>query len=228
VKTSNAFVDVIKFQAKLEAANESILEHSRLINLIQHRTEREVSSENELVLARSRLTFAKNERIQFQNSLINSVADLEQLTGKRNLKIKPPPVVFPSIKSLDLIVQSAFEIAPTIKKSEQDIKSAESEIDIKQSVLWPQLSARVEEYMGGTYPSNLSYIALTFNPGNGLSALSGANEAKAKLNSATEAIEVSKKDLIDKIRSDYNLYQTSTNQEEGLPPSTHLLDLTQG
>jgi adhesin transport system outer membrane protein len=46
--------------------------------------------------------------------------------------------------------------------------------------------------------------------------LSGADEAKAKLNSVTEGIEVSKKDLTDKIRSDYNLYQTSTNQEEVL------------
>ena len=58
----------------------------------------------------------------------------------------------------------------------------------------------------------MAYLALTFQPGNGLSALSSAHEAESRIGGLQSQKETYKKELTDKLRNDYNTVQLSLNQ----------------
>ena len=211
-KVVNAYCQMVKLQEQILTANENIIEHQRLMELIQHRADGNVSPQNEFVMAKARLASARNERMQYQNAMLNAKADLEQLTSKKIIRLKVPKPEITLSKALTETLDSGIEFSPQLKKLEADIASSESDVTAKKSLLYPQLSARYEAFNGSNYPSDMAYLALTFQPGNGLSALSSAHEAESRIGGLQSQKETYKKELTDKLRNDYNTVQLSLNQ----------------
>lgn len=222
IKVTNAFCNMIKFQEKLLSASESVVEHQRLLELIERRAMGEISPENEVTLARARLAQSKSDQLQYELSYKNAKADLEQLTGvKVESLIKPAPTNLMLDKnSTPLLIERAINYSPTLKKLEAQRAAAEADKETKKSILWPQLSARYshnwEAGGGGTYsvPSDTAFLALTFQPGNGLSSLSTINQAEAMISSAESNRENASKDISDRIRLAINDLSSSGNEVE--------------
>jgi adhesin transport system outer membrane protein len=222
IKVTNAFCNMIKFQEKLLSASESVVEHQRLLELIERRAMGEISPENEVTLARARLAQSKSDQLQYELSYKNAKADLEQLTGvKVESLIKPAPTNLMLDKnSTPLLIERAINYSPTLKKLEAQRVAAEADKETKKSILWPQLSARYshnwEAGGSGTYsvPSDTAFLALTFQPGNGLSSLSTINQAEAMISSAESNRENASKDISDRIRLAINDLSSSGNEVE--------------
>ena len=222
IKVTNAFCNMIKFQEKLLSASESVVEHQRLLELIERRAMGEISPENEVTLARARLAQSKSDQLQYELSYKNAKADLEQLTGvKVESLIKPAPTNLMLDKnSTPLLIERAINYSPTLKKLEAQRVAAEADKETKKSILWPQLSARYshnwEAGGSGTYsvPSDTAFLALTFQPGNGLSSLSTINQAEAMISSAESNRENALKDISDRIRLAINDLSSSGNEVE--------------
>lgn len=222
IKVTNAFCNMIKFQEKLLSASESVVEHQRLLELIERRAMGEISPENEVTLARARLAQSKSDQLQYELSYKNAKADLEQLTGvKVESLIKPAPTNLMLDKnSTPLLIERAINYSPTLKKLEAQRVAAEADKETKKSILWPQLSARYSHNWeaGGsdTYsvPSDTAFLALTFQPGNGLSSLSTINQAEAMISSAESNRENASKDISDRIRFAINDLSSSGNEVE--------------
>ena len=222
IKVTNAFCNMIKFQEKLLSASESVVEHQRLLELIERRAMGEISPENEVTLARARLAQSKSDQLQYELSYKNAKADLEQLTGvKVESLIKPAPTNLMLDKnSTPLLIERAINYSPTLKKLEAQRAAAEADKETKKSILWPQLSARYSHNWeaGGsdTYsvPSDTAFLALTFQPGNGLSSLSTINQAEAMISSAESNRENASKDISDRIRLAINDLSSSGNEIE--------------
>ena len=222
IKVTNAFCNMIKFQEKLLSASESVVEHQRLLELIERRAMGEISPENEVTLARARLAQSKSDQLQYELSYKNAKADLEQLTGvKVESLIKPAPTNLMLDKnSTPLLIERAINYSPTLKKLEAQRAAAEADKETKKSILWPQLSARYshnwEAGGSGTYsvPSDTAFLALTFQPGNGLSSLSTINQAEAMISSAESNRENASKDISDRIRLAINDLSSSGNEVE--------------
>jgi|FreactcultureFD7_1027221.scaffolds.fasta_scaffold02646_5 adhesin transport system outer membrane protein len=222
IKVTNAFCNMIKFQEKLLSASESVVEHQRLLELIERRAMGEISPENEVTLARARLAQSKSDQLQYELSYKNAKADLEQLTGvKVESLIKPAPTNLMLDKnSTPLLIERAINYSPTLKKLEAQRAAAEADKETKKSILWPQLSARYSHNWeaGGsdTYsvPSDTAFLALTFQPGNGLSSLSTINQAEAMISSAESNRENASKDISDRIRLAINDLSSSGNEVE--------------
>jgi adhesin transport system outer membrane protein len=222
IKVTNAFCNMIKFQEKLLSASESVVEHQRLLELIERRAMGEISPENEVTLARARLAQSKSDQLQYELSYKNAKADLEQLTGvKVESLIKPAPTNLMLDKnSTPLLIERAINYSPTLKKLEAQRAAAEADKETKKSILWPQLSARYshnwEAGGSGTYsvPSDTAFLALTFQPGNGLSSLSTINQAEAMISSAESNRENALKDISDRIRLAINDLSSSGNEVE--------------
>jgi len=222
IKVTNAFCNMIKFQEKLLSASESVVEHQRLLELIERRAMGEISPENEVTLARARLAQSKSDQLQYELSYKNAKADIEQLTGvKVESLIKPAPTNLMLDKnSTPLLIERAINYSPTLKKLEAQRAAAEADKETKKSILWPQLSARYSHNWeaGGsdTYsvPSDTAFLALTFQPGNGLSSLSTINQAEAMISSAESNRENASKDISDRIRLAINDLSSSGNEVE--------------
>lgn len=225
IKTATAFTNLLKAQSKLEASRESILEHQRLLELIERRARSELSPMSEIVVAKARLDQAKTENLQFKTQAINARADLEILIKRSVTYLKHPNKALEMPDSLKEIIEAALTFSPTIKRLEKESEAAGADIDVAKSSMYPQLSARTQESFGGVIEGNLTYLALTFAPGNGLSSMSAAREANLKKEAAELTVEAAKLDITNKARTEWNQYKVDQSQIEVL---SNLAEMTKG
>lgn len=209
LRAGAAFTELIRMNLRIEAADQNIQEHQRLLELIQRRAANQINPESDVVLARARLQQSKSEIIQFRNMANNAKADLEQIIGRKLDSVTVPAYTSLNVGSLEDSLQELVQHSPTFKRLEAEIKAAEADIVARKSVFWPTLSARVEHFYGGAGRDPAAYLALNFQPGAGLSAQSAIQEAIARKDAAENTLQSSRKDLSDKIRADWNQRQTT-------------------
>ena len=224
-KTSGAFCSLLKMQEKIEASNENVEEHKRLLGLIQRKARNEVSPMVEIVLAKTRLEQAQYENIQITTQATNLKSELEALIGQPLQGIKNPKVALSVPSDLDQAISLTVANSPTIKRLESDVEASAADIDVAKAAMWPQISARSDNIVGGITEGNISYLALTYAPGNGLSVLSNSNEAKAKKEVAETLIRSTALELSNKVRSDWNQYHAEMKQAEVIG---NLIETSQG
>ena len=224
-KTSAAFCSLLKFQEKIDASNENVEEHKRLLALIQRKARNEVSPMVEIVLAKTRLEQAQYENIQLVTQATNLKAELEALIGQPFQGIKSPHAALKVPNDLDQAITLTVSSSPTIKRLESDVEASSSDIEVARAAVWPQISARSDNIIGGVSEGSISYLALTYSPGNGLSALSNTSEAKAKKEVAETLIRSTALELSNKVRSDWNQYYAEMKQAEVI---SNLIETSQG
>lgn len=209
LRAGAAFTELIRMNLRIDAADQNIQEHQRLLELIQRRSASQINPESDVVLARARLQQAKSEIIQFRNMANNAKADLEQIIGRKVDQFSVPVYTSLTVSTLENSLQELLQNSPTLKRLQAEIKAAESDIVARKSVYWPTLSARIENVHGGVGPSTVNYLALNFQPGAGLSAQSAIQEAMARKDASENTLQSSRKDLSDKVRADWNQRQTT-------------------
>jgi len=224
-KTSAAYCSLLKMQEKIEASKENVEEHKRLLSLIQRKARNEVSPMVEIVLAKTRLEQAQYEQIQLTTQATNLKAELESLIGQPFQSIKNPKVALSIPSDLEQAISLTISNSPTIKRLESDVEASSADIDVSKASIWPQISARNDNIIGGITEGNISYLALTYAPGNGLSALSNTSEARAKKEVAETLIRSTTLELSNKIRADWNQYFAEMKQAEVL---SNLVETSQG
>jgi adhesin transport system outer membrane protein len=224
-KTSAAYCSLLKMQEKIEASKENVEEHKRLLSLIQRKARNEVSPMVEIVLAKTRLEQAQYEQIQLTTQATNLKAELESLIGQPFQSIKNPKVALSIPSDLEQAISLTISNSPTIKRLESDVEASSADIDVSKASIWPQISARNDNIIGGITEGNISYLALTYAPGNGLSALSNTSEARAKKEVAETLIRSTALELSNKIRADWNQYFAEMKQAEVL---SNLVETSQG
>jgi len=224
-KTSAAYCSLLKMQEKIEASKENVEEHKRLLSLIQRKARNEVSPMVEIVLAKTRLEQAQYEQIQLITQATNLKAELESLIGQPFQSIKNPKVALSIPSDLEQAISLTISNSPTIKRLESDVEASSADIDVSKASIWPQISARNDNIIGGNTEGNISYLALTYTPGNGLSALSNTSEARAKKEVAETLIRSTTLELSNKIRADWNQYFAEMKQAEVL---SNLVETSQG
>lgn len=224
-KTSSAFCSLLKMQEKIEASNENVLEHKRLLNLIQRKARNEVSPMVEIVLAKTRLEQAQYENIQLTTQATNLKTELEASIGRTFKGLTKPKLALTVPNDLDQAISMTIASSPTIKRLESDVEASTFDVEASKSALWPQLSARSDTIFGGVTEGTINYLALTYAPGNGLSALSAGNEAKSRKEVAESLISSTALDLNNKVRADWTQYYAELQQAEVL---INLVETTQG
>ena len=203
IKTVTAFSEILRLQSRLSASNENIEEHERLLELISRRASNQISPESEVTVATARLQQAKSEHVQLQTQLANAKADLEQITSAPFSQLRIPVLKLEPGESLDAVFKQALDYSPQLNRLRYEIIASDFDVDSKRAALMPQLSLRHQEFWGGNYPNNMTYFAVNFQPGNGLSAFSNIREAQSKKDSAESNLDIVRKELADSIRTDW-------------------------
>jgi adhesin transport system outer membrane protein len=107
---------------------------------------------------------------------------------------------------------------PTLKKLKAQIGIAYAEKKSTDSVLMPDISLRAEYQDGSLYDNDdmgsdtIAYVALTFNPGAGLSSLSNMESAKYKVLQAKDTLRTKEFELKDTLVMDYSDYHSAINR----------------
>jgi adhesin transport system outer membrane protein len=189
-------------------------EHLRLVQLIERRARSELSSMAEVILAKARYDQSKSESIQLQTALINVKSDLQYLVGQKIDQLITPKIALSIPNNLDECILATKAFSPTLKRLQAEADAAESDIAVSKANLWPQLSARSDQIYGGVTEGNTTYLALTFQPGNGLSALSSSREAATKKDVAESQLGAVTLDITSKVRNDWTQYFSELKQTE--------------
>jgi adhesin transport system outer membrane protein len=213
-KTATTFTNVLKLEAKVNVSKENVDEHLRLVQLIERRARSELSSLAEVILAKARYDQAKSESIQLQTALINAKSDLQYLIGQKVEKIETPKIALSISNNLDDCLNAAKNFSPTLKRLQSESSATESDIAVARSNIYPQLSLRSDQIYGGILEGNATYLALTYQPGNGLSALSSSREIASKKDVIESQLGVVNLEILNKVRNDWTQYFSELKQME--------------
>lgn len=215
-RTVAAYIEVIRMSLRIEAADENVYEFQRLLELIQRRAKNEVSPKSEVVVAKARLEQSKSEKLNLEASYLNAKSDLEQLISRKVDKLAFPIPNLSLSGDLEGMIDQVVNTAPVLKRADYEIQVSEADINIKKSVLMPQISLRYEKFWSelSNRDGDIAYVAVTYQPGAGLSSLSAISEMQSKKLSSELNADNAKKDLVDKVRIDWNKVKSSSSQIE--------------
>ena len=205
-QVSNAFYEVLRLQDRLVSANANISEHERLLGLIERRAAAEVTPQADVTLAQARLQQATSEKIQIQRQLDASLSNLTQWAGPLTGTLRAPnSILFKRPTSLAQIQDKVFAHSGQRKRLMGQIESAQAQIKVSQTQIYPSLMAGYQHSWGGQVPAGndrgQAYLSLQFQSGAGLSALSGVQAAVSRKAATEQELETLERQLTSKINT---------------------------
>lgn len=217
VRVSNAYLDVIRMEERVKSATESFMEHERLHQMIVRRNNTGLSSDNDVTLAVMRLQQALSELEQMKSQEQSSRSLLADLIGENlplQLRLKKPAEQKLNLSSFDEAKRMALEISPLVTSQTFKIDAAQAKSAIDRSSLLPQVYLRHEKFSGSAPNSgnSLTYIAVEYQLGSGVSSAYAWSASKSLERSATGQMESTQKDVIQNLTRDWNQLQLTQSQ----------------
>ena len=224
-QVATAFFESVRLSARLRSADANVAEHERLRDLIARRMQAQISPMADVTLAQARLQQALTERLQITRQLDAARSSLAQWAGPIDGEPIPPAQIrfdFPvSVQeSIDRVLQASAQR----RKLQAQIDSAAAQASVARAQVYPTLVAGVQRLISGANPLGLNrehaYLSLQYQPGSGLSALSGTQAALARKEAAERELQTLERALEAQVRS---LLGDIRGLESQLQPSLDLL-----
>jgi adhesin transport system outer membrane protein len=192
-QTATAFFEVLRLEARLQAAKENTAEHIKLLDLIKRRVDLEASPESDRTVAESRAQLAKSEEIAINRQLETLRLQLDQLVGAPVGPLRrPPPVKLRNYAMEDEALKVALEFSPQRRASLAQADAAAAETGVAKSRNWPNLVAGYQQvwqtFNGTSVSDGQGFVGLQFQPGAGLSSLSAARAADSRRQAAVDSV----------------------------------------
>ena len=193
-QAATAFYEALRLRERLKNADDNVSEHQRLLALIERRAKAEVTPQADAILAEARLQQAVSERIQINRQLETSLSTLVQWAGPLTGELRAPQRIrFLRPTSLSLLNDQVFANSGQRKRLMSQIESAEAQIKVSQSQIYPNLVAGYQHSWRGQVPAGtdrgLAYLSLQFQSGAGLSSLSGVQAAVSRKAASQQELE---------------------------------------
>jgi adhesin transport system outer membrane protein len=192
-QTATAFFEVLRLEARLQAAKENTQEHVRLLDLIKRRVDLEASPESDRTVAESRAQLAKSEEITINRQLETLRFQLDQLVGAPVGPLRrPPPVALKPYASEEEALKTALGFSPQRRASLAQADAAAAELGVAKSRNWPNVVAGYQQVWqtvnGQSFSDGQGFVGLQFQPGAGLSSLSAARAADSRRQAAADNV----------------------------------------
>jgi adhesin transport system outer membrane protein len=216
----NALKTYLKSQGDLKALSEGQKQLNILKDMLARRIEAGVSSKSDMELLRARLYQMQTDINYAKASMQASLSQIELLTNhdfKGKLEVKGRTSF--DFASLDKMIKAMIKTHPTLKKYDALIDYAEAEKSQAEAVFMPNVSLKVQRgagsndyYYNDTTRETRVYVAVDASFGAGLSAVSGIEQAEAKIMQLRQEKLSTQQDLINKIMFAYNDYISSSSR----------------
>lgn len=193
-QTGTAFFEVLRLTARLQAAVDNCQQHQRLVDLISRRSDAQVSAPADVTLAQARLQQALNEQLQIQRQLESARNSLSQWAGPLDgSPTEPRGLKYQRPSSEVTLLEQAVEFSAQRKRLLAQRDAARAQSDLARAQIHPTVVAGYQHIVSGPLASDQSrgrsYIGLQFQPGAGLSSLSDAQSALAKIDAIEQEIK---------------------------------------
>ena len=204
----NAYVDALRWQAKVEVQKKILAQHQQLFDMINRRVMADASPAVDRDLAQSRIFQVSNDLSVASQSLMNALTQLSQLVGKPVGEVTPIDIDLVSVpSSKENAIHEAVAISPVLARLSYELAAAESDVTVQKSELMPKISVRYE-HQQADLPFSFAYarIMLVFESqiGPGLSAVSGVTAANGRREAARQAGLSAIRDLEQQVAFDWD------------------------
>lgn len=219
-----AWSDAVVALRKIEAQEQSLEAHDRLLKMVERRHAEGVSAQADVALARSRLDLLQADVEVLKSQRDNAMDKLRLLTDSQikyeHLARGHELTAFTGLTLVDLLDQ-AQKLSPQLKKNQHLIDVARSDVDVAKASLKPELSLKYEHQQSsnnssGPTSNNRVYLSLNSNLGAGLSRLSGIGQAVSQVSAAEEELSVQRQALLEQVQLDWALIKAANLRIKGL------------
>ena len=224
-----AYTEWYKAYLKILAFEESVKLHEKFVSLITRRYEAGVASGADRDLGISRLIQAKADLDAQRSIEESSLTTISQLSGESVVRSDlvervSKPVAIPKRQEG---ISQALTVSVTIQRLKYEAEAAEHEAKEIRAQTLPQVSFQAQRQIGNTYvPGYPGYdmygLVVSYAPGGGFSSLATTSAAFERAKSASMQIDVSKRDLSDRLNAEYNEYEFSQLKRESFQRSADL------
>lgn len=198
-QVATAFFEAKRLEQRLQSATLNVAEHERLVALIKRRSEAEISPPADTTLAQARLQQAISDRIQIKKQLDAALTTLAQWTVPLSGPLKPPADIVFQRPSASMLIERAMAHSAQRKRLLSQIDSAQAQIKVSKSQVYPTVLAGYQRTWGGDVPANYDrtkgYFALEFQSGAGLSARAGEQAAVSRKEATQQELETYERNL---------------------------------
>jgi adhesin transport system outer membrane protein len=199
-QVASSFFEALRLEQRHQNAALNVVEHERLLNLIQRRAQAEISPPADTTLAQARLQQAVSERIQIKKQLDVSLSALAQWAGPLHGGLKAPADIPMSRSTDSQLLERVVTHSAQRQRLLSQIESADAQINVSKSQMYPSVVAGLQRtWAGQVTPGtdrSTAYLSLQFQSGAGLSARSGMQAAASRKDAAQQELEALERNLL--------------------------------
>ena len=230
VQASSAFFEMLRLITRLDKARDNEQEHQKLVGLIERRVQAQISPPADLTLAQARLQQATTDRLQVQRQLESTRSSLTQWIGPIGTQgtfVAPRQIVYERAPNHEALIEQAMQVSGQRQKLLAQIDSANAQIDLAKAQGMPTVVAGYQHIVSGPLvpgsDRGRAYVGMQFQPGAGLSALSGIQSSVSKKEAAEQELQVFERSLEAQLKtlySDIDVLQAQMGPAQALERDT--------
>mgnify|MGYP001172779868 CR=1 FL=1 len=213
----------IQADGEIKGFSEGKQQLESLAKMLERRIEAGVSSESDRELLHARIAQIDADLMLAQSKYDMALSQLELLTGNS----EPCAISFAKDRivrykiSLKKMEEELLQTHPALKKLTAKIAMANAEKKGADAVMMPNISLRAEHQKGTIYDTEVqddtvAYVAVSFSPGAGLSAISNIESAKYRVFQAQDELKVKEQELKESLVVDYADFIAATARTESI------------
>ncbi len=233
----NAYLNMVKFQERMKISKENLKVHNQYLKIAQE-TEKINGSILDRVQTKAEIHNAKNNLLSEMNNYNIAKSSFDKNVGIRVLGDICRPVVNESdlLASFDELKKDVLSSNYKIKEQMEVLKEQKEKLGQKDSNFLPTVKLKLKALkdkdliVDDTKTDRLSgKIELRYNLFNGLSDSKASEKEKLFLKETRAKLDVVRKNILDRLESAYNTYQTSKKQivelEQFIEENKQIIDI---
>ncbi|MBS1175322.1 MAG: outer rane efflux protein [Burkholderiaceae bacterium] len=212
IRVINAYATWYGAHKKLAAANESVIAHRKLTELISRRMTSGVSTQSDVDQSNSRLAQARAEEASYRSAEFSALVTLNQLVGRQLDRTTLLNGVDKQVVLPNDIIAKALSVSPTIHRLQSAAQVAEQQANVVKSQAYPQVSLQAQRNYGSTTANNVEPytsvgLVVEYSSGHGFASLARGSASEDLYRSALLDVETARRDLVVTINQNVSEYE---------------------
>jgi adhesin transport system outer membrane protein len=222
LRTAAAYLEVLRRQEIVALAQENLLNHQRIADQVELRSNSGVGSQADADQVQGRLSLAQSNVVVTETNLLdaktNYLALVGHLPGDLNKPVSPDGWMPPSIDDAEKI---ALDEHPTLKSANADLEARKYQDDVADSPFYPILDLELDQIWQEDMTSDetreektIAMVRLRYNLFNGFNDRSRQLETTQLVSEAREIRNNTARQVVESLRLSWMAYQAVVQREE--------------
>jgi adhesin transport system outer membrane protein len=220
LKTTKAYLDVLRYQALMDLAKENLLVHQQIGDQIKLRSQSGVGRRSDMDQVNSRVRLAQANVVVAEQNLTDARTNYEAVVGTMPEQLTRPEMpedLLPA--SLDEAMKTALASHPTLQSARADLNARKAQDAVARSPFMPSLDLEVDQVWEDEY--NYSYakredlralVRLRYNLFNGWKDQARKAETVHLIREARQIRNHTHRQVQESIRLSWMAYQSASRR----------------